>query len=263
MKKLSLVLALVLVLTCGVLAACGGDENTSSAASSDAATSSTATSSEASSEAASSEASSEAASSEASSEAVSSEATSSEAVESSDAPAAEITGENIASTATYELSQLYRQGGAEVEWGWDETKDIAYPDSGNEMTDGVFAAGVDFTEAAWIGFHGKAPDYATNQYHSITFDLGAAKDITGVKVYVGTGDLGGGIVAPSNIEVFVSADKTEWTSIGSAVPANVTTEAGTATELVEIAGAGNGQYVQIRIVTGEAWGFVSEVEIFA
>ncbi len=256
MKKLSLVLALVLVLTCAVLAACGGDEDTSSAATS----STAATSKEESKTESKAESKEEAVSSEAPAE------SSEEApAESSEEAPAEITGENIAPDATYTYSQLYKQGGADVEWGWDDTAAVTYDDEGGvTLNDGLFASELGFDAATvpeWAGFHAKAPDYATTGYHWVTFDLGEAKDITGARVYVGTADLGGGIAAPNSIEVFVSADGNEWTSVGSAIPANVTTEDGTGTECVEIAGAGNGQYVQIRLI-GEAWCFVSEIEIY-
>lgn len=264
MKKLSLVLALILVLTCGILAACGDDTTDTS---STAATSSKAAAEESSEAAVSSEAEVESeAEAEAESEVASeaeSEAASEPAEESTEAPAADITGENIAGDATYTVSQLYQQGGADVEWGWDPNAAIAYPDEdGVTLNDGVLATGVDFTEAAWVGFHSKAPDYGTTGYHTITFDLGAATDITGAKAYVGTADLTGGIAAPASIELLVSDDGETWTSVTTVTPTNVTTEAGTATELVELAGAANGQYVQLRLI-GDGWCFVSEVEIFA
>ncbi len=244
MKKLSLVLALIFVLTCA-LVACGGDETSSS---SEPATSSAAASSEA-----------------ASSEAASSEEASSEDPVSSEEPTApvEITGSNIAGNATYVTSALYQQGGADVEWNWDENAPISYPDEdGNTMVDGLTATALDFTDSAWIGFHGKTPGYAETGYHTITFDLGAATAITGVKVAVGTADLGGGITAPSSVELCVSEDGETYTSVTTATPANVAMDA-FATEIVELPAGVTAQYVQVRVVSGEAWAFVSEVEIYS
>lgn len=257
MKKLSLVLALILVLTCGVLAACGDDttDTSSAAESSKAATSSAA--------AESSEAADE--SSEAAAESSEAADESSDAAESSEAaPAGEITGDNVAPDATYTISDLYRQGGADVEWAYDPDAPISYPDEdGVSLNDGLLATAADFNDAAWIGFHGKTPSYADKGYHTITLDLGEAKAVTGVKVYVGTADLTGGIIAPSSIEVCTSEDGTTWTSAGTATPLNVTTEEGIATELVEIAFSANTQYVEVRVVSGESWAFVSEVEVYA
>ncbi len=185
--------------------------------------------------------------------------------ESNDAPAATIEGTNVAAGKAYTTSLLYRQRNVDP-WDYDETADIAYPDTDNkELTDGVVAEAVTsgeslYTAAEWIGLHGRCPDYETNGgFAYVTVDLGEKTDVKGVKVYVGCGIVGGGISAPSSVEIMVSDDGENWTSVAAAFPANL---ADTNVECVEIPCAVNGQYVQVRFTSG-GWIFVSEVEIFA
>ncbi len=247
MKKLSLVLALIFVLTCA-LVACGGDETDTS--------STPATSSEAQSK------------TESSAPASSEEPVSSEEEESSEEPVEpiEITGTNIASSATYVTSDLYRQGGAEVQWGWDENAPVAYPDeTGATMTDGLLATELAYADPSWMGFHGKTPVYLETGYHTITFNLGAATEITGVKVFSATDELTSGITAPASMELWVSDDGVEYTSLSTATPTNVATH-DFGTELVELtvgAAPVTTQFIQIRIVSGDAFSFISEVEIYS
>ena len=237
MKKLSLLLALLLALSV-CLVACGGGE------------------SDATEDNAPSDAVSEDASTDASTDA--SEDASEE--EGGVDVNGEITGTNIAPNATYTKSLLYRQGGREVNWAYDENAAEAYPDEENaSMTDGVFATSAEYSDIAWMGFHYGCPDYSANGYSSITFDLGAATAITGVKAYVGTDVLQNGIAAPSSIELYISEDGANWTLVNIGTPLNAGDEFGT--ECVEIAAATTTQYVELRFI-GNSWLFVSEVEIF-
>ena len=252
MKKLSFILALMLVLTCAVLAACGGDEDTSSAASS-----------EASSEAASSEVSSEAASSEDASSEASSEEVSSEdsSTESSDAPVVDAGDENIAAGVSYTACEQYKQGGADVNWGWSDTAPYAYPDeNGNSLTDGKKPADdADYQAVEWAGWTGAHPNYAADGYIWMTLDLGETKDIAKVNVWYGTQVLGNGIGAPQTIEALVSDDGETWTALNDAMPAN---SDAVLNECVSLEGAASGRFVQIRIFTA-GWVFLSEIEVFA
>ena len=162
MKKLSIMLALLLVLSLA-LVACGGEEEASStpeAESSVAATESSEAATEESSEATTE--SSEAATEE-SSEAV---------VEDSSEPADEskeevVAGdENLAAGKSYTYSDQFRQGGADAGWGWDENAPYAYPDEdGKTMTDGIKAANdTPYTDAIWAGWSGVHPNYAETGY---------------------------------------------------------------------------------------------------
>ncbi|MBO7157344.1 MAG: hypothetical protein J6W31_01950 [Clostridia bacterium] len=129
MKKLSLLLALLMIFTCCALASCS-EEETSSAP--EASSTAPATSSEA--PAASSEPeaeSSEEAPAESSEEEVSTEP---EYVKNPDAISTE--GNNVAAGKEYTISEQFRMGGADVGWGWDENAAPSYPDDGFELTDG-------------------------------------------------------------------------------------------------------------------------------
>lgn len=182
----------------------------------------------------------------------------------SSAPSTELVLKNVAEGKSYTTSQLYRQGGAEVQWGWDETAAVAYPDEdGKSLTDGVVAAeGSAYSDAVWAGFHSKAPDYSENGYSWITVDLGEAMDISTASINVCTsvlqGNFDAGIASPATVEFFVSSDNTNWTSIGSVTPADGT--GSTEDVAVELAEAVNAQYVQVRMTSG-GWMFVSEVEV--
>lgn len=245
MKKLSLILALMLVLTCGVFAACTDDTDSSSDAS-------TASKVE--------DNSSKAESSDDSSEAESSDDSSESSDDSSEpeTPAVTVDGEEIA-VSSYTISQLYQQGGAEVDWAWSDTAPIAYPDEdGKSLTDDVLATG-GYDDAGWAGFHYQCPDYIQNGYAWIKLDLGSAQSVGGVKTYVATSTIGSGIFLPTNIEVLVSEDGETFTSVGSVVPVDDATKNDTVVELGF--DAVTAQYIEIRI-SANGFAFVSEVEVF-
>ena len=247
MKKLSLLLALLLVVSCFVLASCGEEEESSVTE-----TSSTATSSVEESKAESSVA--DASSEEASSEEESKEP---EYTKNPDATATE--GNNVAAGKTYTRSQLFRQGGAEANWGWDENAKIAYDDEDNAtLTDGVYAAAdAVYSDAAWMGFHKNSPDYSTNGGYSwIIVDLGESYELSELSLYVGTSFLANGISIPTAIEYLVSEDGENWYSAGTVNPTDDATVACVpATLECDV----TGRYVQIRITT-PGWAFISEFE---
>ncbi|MBR6563526.1 MAG: discoidin domain-containing protein [Clostridia bacterium] len=244
MKKLSLILALMLVLSCALFAACGGDEESSAADSS-------AASSEA--------ASSDVESSEASSEAASSDVESSEVSDDSSAPALDA-GDNIASGKAYTTSELFRQDDS---WQWNPDSPIAYPDEdGKSMTDGILAPeGASYDNAAWAGFHSQGPDYLANGYDNITVDLGASSDMVKFAVNIATTATGAG--GPQTVEIYVSADGENWgdavATITALNPADAMTEYLTA----ELSEAVSGQYVQFRLYTTGYWMHIAEVEVYA
>ncbi len=239
MRKISLILALILVLTCGVFAACSDDAAESSAP---------ATSETSKTESKPADDSSEAPADD----------SSAPADESSAAPAPEVTGDVISVGASYTKSQLYRQGGA-PDWAYDENAAEAYPDEdGKSLTDGLYNTEVGYADAGWAGFSYNCPDYKENGYAWIIIDLGEAKDITGAKVHVATNvnadNKSAGTASPS-AEFFVSADGTNWTSIGTAECTN-TAE----TETLVAAAETNAQFVKVHLI-GSGWIFVSEFEV--
>ena len=146
---------------------------------------------------------------------------------------------------------------------WSDSAPVAYPDEeGKSLTDGVSDPGdSDYLNPAWAGFNKLCPDYSTNGgYAFVTVDLGAKTDITGAKAYAGTSALGQGIgCANFTVEVLVSDDGSNWTSVGLAT---FTDDPSVNVAEVEIAGSASGQYVQFRFMR-EGWMFVSEVEVYA
>ena len=271
MKKIAIVLALALALSCCLLmlASCGGDEESSSPAdTSSASESSTATSSG---KVESSAASEEETSSE--EEASSAPEESSEPTEESSEPTEEKNpdatpnpdGANLAAGKTYTRSQLYQQGESTDDagnktWGWVDGIDPTYNDTGDvELTDGKFAAN-DSTYSAeeWMGFHSGCPDYETNGYSYFTVDLGDVYELSRLVVYVGTSKLTGGIGVPATVEFLVSEDGETFTSVGSLVPSD---DPNNSVLAVEQACDVTAQFVQVRM-TAANWMFVCEFEAY-
>ena len=251
MKKLSLILAFILVLTCSVFVACGDETETSS----EAAAESSAAESKAES-VATSEAESETVS-EAESETVSE--AESETV-SEDVSVPEAGADNLAAGKTYTTADQFRMGGADVNWGWDPNAAICYPDETGSLTDGVIAStSSEYTDAEWAGWSGMHPDYPTLGYAWITIDLGESKDLAKFVAHLGSSQLGAGIGASNmKVEVLVSDDGETWTSVGEAVPAD---DPASSCIVTTIEGAGSGQYVQFRL-SRDGWMFVSELEVY-
>ena len=250
MKKLSLLLALLMIFTCCALASCS-EEETSSAP--EASSTEPATSSEA--PAASSEAeSSEEAPAESSEEEVSTEP---EYVKNPDAISTE--GNNVAAGKEYTISEQFRMGGADVGWGWDENAAPSYPDEGFELTNGEIPVN-DYREAGWMALHNNTPAQQERGYGYVQFDLGQSYEISQVIVH-SLKQTEPGITCPYQIEVLVSEDNETWYS---ASVLNITGEL----EGMEDAAVHalvsemdvTGRYVEIR-VTSYGWAFMGEIEI--
>lgn len=171
-----------------------------------------------------------------------------------------ITGLNIAPYAEYTLSPLYRQNDT---GNWDDNADITYPDEdGITLTDGIFAASPDCGDSAWIGFHSETPRYKETEYHYINIDLKSGADITGAKLYVGTSQSGEGVSLPRSIELLTSDDGENWTTVTTAMPEDDSQNVVNGNKLIELPAGIVTRYLQIRIVN-EGWTFISELEIYA
>lgn len=264
MKKLCMLIALAVVLSCCVfaLAACGGDDDTSSSKSASSAGTSSAeasTSSAASSEALSS---ADTSSEETSSEDTSSEESSADTSIPSNPDAVAGDGSNLALNKTYTISELFRQGGAEAGWGYDENAAIAYPDEENvTLTDGQLASEENgYTDAAWMGFGASDPHYVETGYAWATIDLGQSYQLAKLVLHVGGAGLGSGISAPAGVEFLVSEDGETFYSVGSVTPEDSETAFSIAATL-ECPEGVTGRYVQVRL-TAANWMFVSEFEAY-
>ena len=241
-------LAFVLVFAC-VLVACSEETETSSTPATESSVAAT-ESSEAAAE--SSEAAAE------SSEAAVEE--SSEAADESKEPV-EAGTENLAAGKSYTIAEQFRQGGPEVNWGYDPNAAIAYPDEDNKtMTDGVIAAeDAAYSDAVWAGWTGVHPNYTG--YANITIDLGEATDIAKGVVYLGASGLGNGIGASNmTIEIAVSTDGTNYEVVAGVVPEDTDSSSLVAVE-IELDAVANARYVEFRM-NRAGWMFVSEVEVY-
>ena len=179
------------------------------------------------------------------------------------AGAAPVAGENVAAGKPYTAADLFRQGGAEAGWGWDENAAIAYPDEDNKtMTDGTIAAtDAAYTDEAWAGWNYNTPGYSDVGYAWITVDLGEATDLAKFVAYIGASGLGSGIGANNmTVAVAVSNDGENFEVVGEAVPEDDASVSVIATT-IELDKSVNAQYVQFRFVRG-GWMFVSEVEVY-
>lgn len=245
MKKLSLVLALILVCTCCAFVACGDDTDTSSADSSAASSAtssatSSAVSSEASSEASSEDASSEDASTEDASSEVEGEVSQGEAV-------GEVTGTNVAKGKSYT--------------GADHCTSVDNPYNAN-LTDGVAATEGTY-DNAWFGYWynagSPAPTNMPGGVGTFQLDLGKAENITAIRVNLWNCNASG-IGAAKSIVASVSADGNSWTEIGAlALP----TTNDPAWASIKVDGV-SAQYVKLVITAGDGatWTFLNEVEVY-
>ena len=268
MKKLSVLLALLLVLTCVALAACGREDETSSDASSEtsgvSSVSSGAESSAPSESSSASETASSAVSSETSS-ATSSETSSEASSDTSSAPVAQTaeSTEGVEPSGTSLASGLKLTGADPV--------DTALGNYPGNLTDGVFLAeGGTFTFSAdWLGYWYNVKDAAveskTNAPGGVAapiVDLGKATEIHAARIHVMLGNTSG-IVAPSEIKFSYSEDGTNWVDFGVKTfekPAeNDKTFDWVGFTLAEPATA---QYVRVSLKCTDTWTFVDELEVY-
>ncbi len=249
MKKLSLLLALLMVFTCCALASCSEEETSSApeASSTAPATSSTAPeSSEAAPE--SSEEAPE------SSEEVSTEP---EYVKNPDAISTE--GNNVAAGKEYTISEQFRMGGADVGWGWDENAAPSYPDEGFELTDGVIPP-ASYQDAGWMAFNQSTPAQTERGYAYVQFDLGQSYEISEVTIH-SLKQTEPGITCPRNIEILVSEDGENWYSASVLeLTAELDGLEDTAVHAFTAEMDVTGRYVEIRVIS-HTWGFLGEIEI--
>lgn len=267
MKKLSVLLALLLVLTCVALAACGGEDETSSASSNASSASSEAESSASSeaSSAASSADNSSAASSADNSSAASSEASSEASSDTSSAPVAQ----TAASTEGVEPSGTNLAAGLKLAGA--DPVDASLGNYPGSLTDGVFLEeGGTFTfNTNWLGywynFKDAAVETKTNAPGGVAapiVDLGKATEIHAARIHVMLGNTSG-IVAPSEIKFSYSEDGTNWVDFGAKTfekPAeNDKTFDWVGFTLAEPATA---QYVRVSLKCTDTWTFVDELEVY-
>ena len=173
---------------------------------------------------------------------------------------------NLAAGKTYTITEQFRAGGKEVNWGYDPNAPISYPDDGVKLTDGTTApADNSLQDAAWAGFNHNTPSYKEQEYpsHKITVDLGAVCDIDSASIYLATRKVGNGAgidYTYSFVSVKVSEDGETWTDAGY-VEIGDTVVTDELVAKIDIEADVSAQYVQFRLTRG-GWLFVSEVEVY-
>jgi hypothetical protein len=247
MKKLSLLLALLMIFTCCALASCS-EEETSSAP--EASSTAPATSSEA--PATSSEAEPESSEPEAES---SEEPAEPEYVKNPDALSTE--GNNVAAGKEYTISEQFRAN--PETYGYDENCPVSYPDDNFELTDGVIPTNDDkYSAACWMALNQMTPAQGARGYGYIQFDLGQSYEISEVSI-VSLRDGVSGINAPHTVEILVSEDGETWYSASKLVTAVDELEDNVTHTLVSEMDV-TGRYVEIRVISS-GWCFMGEIEI--
>ncbi len=246
MKKISLILALVLVLACCVFAACSEESETSSeAASSEAATSENVSkeesvaASEAESEAVS-EAESEAAS-EAASEAVSEDESVAESVPEDTEP---VEGENIAKGKSVTISG----------------NGIGHGPYTADLTDGN-AVGAMAYDGTWFAFYCNTDAAEVNAPDKVGYaiiDLGKEQDIAGVRANL-VNNTGAAVLPPKAINVYLSNDGESWEKVGTLPTSTAEDTAYWAEANVD----GSARYVKVEFELDGIFAFVNEIEVIA
>ncbi len=248
MRKISLLLALLMVATCCMLASCG-EEETSSAP--EVSSQAPATSSEA--PATSSEAEPE--SSEEAPE--SSEEVSTEPEYEKNPEAIPTEGANVAAGKEYTISEQFHM--STETWGYDESYPVSYPDNNFELTDGVIPTNDDkYSAECWMALNQLTPIQTERGYGYVQFDLGQSYEISEVTI-VSLRDGASGINAPHTVEVLVSEGGENWYSASVLTTAVDELEDNVTHTLVSEMDV-TGRYVEIRVIS-YGWCFMGEIEI--
>lgn len=263
MKKISILLALVLALSCCLftLAACGDSEEASSPAdTSSAETSSAATSSE-------KEESSVAASSE---EAESSEPEESSVPEETSEP--DETSEEEPS-AGYDGDVIENKDGKNLALGKSYTGADAstHPDVAKycaNLTDGEKATDLATDEGVWFAYYySDAADAdkvnAPGQVGTFVLDLEAVYAVSSVKINAFIGN-NWGILPPKSIKVEYSADGSSYSTLGTKSFTTPEENNVTIVELVEFAGDAPvaAQYIRVTVELQGIFAFFNEIEVY-
>ena len=241
MKKFSVILALVLVLSC-VLVACGEETEASSTPETE-----SSVAADASSEAATEE-SSEAATEE-SSEAATEE--SSEAEESETGTI--VTGGNVAAGRPYTISGNGKPGGSYTA----------------NLTDGVAGDDVSAYNDTWFAFYSHPTMDPSNLNAPegkgyVIIDLGEKKDLTKVRIHCGN-QAPSGVNSPLwfDVKISDSADVDSFEYVAE-VPVKDSAEAGNAALAywAEVDINTSGRYVMISVQANGTWTWINEIEIY-
>ncbi|MBR5279148.1 MAG: hypothetical protein IKU23_07795 [Clostridia bacterium] len=166
--------------------------------------------------------------------------------------------DNITLGKSYTTSLPYRQGGSDVNWAYDASKPISYPDeNGKTLTDGLLPTARDYRDEAWFGLHSSTPDVAKTNYTWVTVDLGKAHSVYRIVAYVPS-NLGGGVAPPASIE-FVAIYEGNETVIAKLT--QFTDDETSAYIAAEVVCNVVADKIEVRMTAG-GWNFISEVAAY-
>ena len=165
---------------------------------------------------------------------------------------------NLVAGKTYTISEQFHQ--STVDYTYDESYPVAYPDNNYELTDGLFPE-ASFGDAAFMGFNQQTPAQAERGYAFVKFDLGAVCDLEELSYYTHK-DIGSGIQAPHTVDVYVSNDGENYELAGSKTyegddHKNMEDDVN---HDVAIALDVSARYVEVRFAS-YGWCFLGEIEI--
>ncbi|RED75034.1 DUF4855 domain-containing protein [Cohnella phaseoli] len=141
-----------------------------------------------------------------------------------------------------------------------------YPDSGNELTNGLFG-GTDYGNGQWQGHAGS--DYPAERSRTITFDLGSNKSIGLIRAHF-LQDTGPGIYFPQNAAFSVSTNGQTWSTLATVSPSSAPNTA--TAQFVRWNGITDGvpgkagadkvyaRYVKVEFPVN-VWVFLDEIEV--
>lgn len=142
----------------------------------------------------------------------------------------------------------------------------SYPDSGNELTNGLFG-GTDFSNEQWQGHAGSA--YPEERSRTITLDLGHNNSIGSIRAHF-LQDQGPGIYFPQNVTYSVSTNGQTWSKLATVSPPQAQGDA--SAEFLRWSGSVDGvpgkegadkvfaRYVKVEFPV-DVWVFLDEIEI--
>ncbi len=167
---------------------------------------------------------------------------------------------NVAKGKTYTYTGAYT-----------DTNGVAlYPDKGGVLTDGTAAKAetdLGYDKACWVGMNTNAKNLTDSKKFEIVVDLGSS--VSGLtKFTVNTQTCAGGVTAPKEVEIQVSADNKTFTSAGKTTNATKIYNGSKGDDASKDYGiyeyaisttSQTAKYVKYVITFSTSWCFVSEV----
>jgi hypothetical protein len=148
---------------------------------------------------------------------------------------------------------------------------ISYPDTDDsELTDGVIPTDPGYGNPQLTGFNANSPEYQAGGYAEVVLDLEEVVAISRINV-VTSNLMNAGIAAPAEFKYFISEDNADWTEVGVGTYDVDPTEKDGETNVngnkmvnnsIDVEGSARYVKVQFKNLTGNAWMFLGEIQVF-